>query len=577
MSRKPGMLLAMTALAAGAWPSLVSAQSIGYGDFGGGGGSSAGASQDSGSGSGTSSRKSRSRNGGGGKSVTVVPYIEAAQIVNAELSPGDEVLTYSRLAAGVDAAVSGQNNAAAVSLRYERRFGWGKRAEDSDAISGVASARTNIAPGFSLEAGGIATRLSVERGNNAFDSALGDNDAVTQVYSVYAGPSLATQVGDVTVGANYRFGYTKVEQSDAYVPTPGAPPRDIFDNSTVHVADVQAGVAPDTVLPVGLAVAGSVYQEGISNLDQRVRDMQVRGIVTVPVAHSVQVSGAVGYEDVEISSRDAVRNGDGTPVVGSDGRYKTDKGSPRILSYDVSGLLWDVGVMWRPSTRTALTAHVGRRYGTTSYTGTFTYTPTSNSALNIAVYDNISGFGGQVNRGLGNLPTDFTAVRDPLTGDLRGCVASLEGNNCLAGTLGSVRSSTFRGRGVTGTYSLDLGRVTTGIGAGYDRRKFIAARGTILASANGKIDENYWLAAYLNGGIDQYSGFSTSVYANWLKSGDPLFGDASGIGATAAYSRTLVRNLNATAAVGIDGIKSDADLAEDIWTASALLGLRYSF
>jgi hypothetical protein len=231
--------------------------------------------------------------------------------------------------------------------------------------------------------------------------------------------------------------------------------------------------------------------------------------------------------------------------------------------------------MWRPSPRTSLEAHVGRRYGTTSYYGTFSWTPSHRQSVNVAVYDNVSGFGGQVNRALANLPTQFQAVRNPLTGDVTGCVASLEAGSCLGGVLGSVRSSTFRARGVAATYGLDLGRITMGIGAGYDRRKFLAAPGTVLAVANGVVDENYWLAAYLNGEIDRRSSFSTNVYANWFQSGFASAGDASAIGATAAYNRWLTSHLSGTLAVGIDGISRQTE--DDLWTASALAGVRYTF
>ena len=43
----------------------------------------------------------------------------------------------------------------------------------------------------------------------------------------------------------------------------------------------------------------------------------------------------------------------------------------------VDGLIWDAGVMWRPSRRTSLESYVGRRYGTMSYHGTFAYAPSS--------------------------------------------------------------------------------------------------------------------------------------------------------------------------------------------------------
>ena len=70
--------------------------------------------------------------------VKLTPYIEAQQVVFAELQPGNDVVTYSIIAAGVDAAIRGRNNEGSVSVRYERRFGWGDNAQDSDAISGVA-------------------------------------------------------------------------------------------------------------------------------------------------------------------------------------------------------------------------------------------------------------------------------------------------------------------------------------------------------------------------------------------------------------------------------------------------------
>jgi hypothetical protein len=74
--------------------------------------------------------------------------------------------------------------------------------------------------------------------------------------------------------------------------------------------------------------------------------------------------------------------------------------------------------------------------------------------VNVSVYDNVSGFGGMLNQSLAALPTQFEAVRNPLNGDLGGCVAATTGTvngratrNCFGGALGSVRSSVFRGAG----------------------------------------------------------------------------------------------------------------------------------
>ncbi|MCB2061681.1 MAG: preprotein translocase subunit YajC [Novosphingobium sp.] len=574
LSRLPRMLAAFSLLCAGAIPLSAAAQTIAYGSVGDGGDEAqAGSSSDVGS----SGRRSRGSGGGRVKHTEVTPYIEARQLVTAELSPGDDVLTYSVLAVGVDAETTGLRNAASLSLRYERRFGWGKKTSDTDLISGIARGYTTIMPGVQIEAGGLAERARFEQGGASVIDGLVDDDSVTQVYSVYAGPSVATSAGDVSINANYRFGYTKVEQPDAFQNAPDGPAFDVFDDSTIHAADVHAGVQPYEVLPVGLGAGASYVREDISNLDQRVEDFSARGDVTVPLSPTLAVVGGVGYEDVEISSRDVLRDGNGDPVIGNNGRYVTDKSSPRILAYDVDGLIWDAGVLWRPSPRTALEAHLARRYGSTSVYGTFAYTPNSRSSINIAVYDNVAGFGGQLNNALVNLPTEFTAVRNPLTGDIGSCVASLDSGTCLTGAFGSVRSSTFRARGVTASYAIKLNRIRTGIGAGYDRRKFIGAPGTILEAYNGVIEESYWLAAYLNGEIDNKSSFSTNLYANWFDTGAGFGSDVMTMGATAAYYRSLTRRLSATAALGIDGANRDDPNSEDYWAASALLGVRYSF
>src|SRR5690349_10048553 len=58
----------------------------------------------------------------GGRHAEVVPYIEAAQVLTKELEPGNDTVTYTSVAAGIDASVTGRNSAASISLRYERRF-----------------------------------------------------------------------------------------------------------------------------------------------------------------------------------------------------------------------------------------------------------------------------------------------------------------------------------------------------------------------------------------------------------------------------------------------------------------------
>ncbi len=509
----------------------------------------------------------------------ITPYIEASQIIYAELDPGSDVVTYSQVAVGVDASITGRNSAAAVSLRYEREIGISDNAPDGDTFSGIARASLGIVPRtLSLEAGALATRASIEGNGGTVLGPLARGDGSSQIYSGYVGPSVHAQTGPVTVEGHYRLGYTKVEEADDVVFAPGADPVDVFDSSTVHAAQLRVGTKPREVLPVGLAATGGWSQEDIANLDQRVKDRYVRGDVAVPVGRDLQLVGGAGYEDVEVSSRDVLRDGGGLPVIGDDGRYVTDKSAPRQIAYETSGLIWDAGVMWRPSRRTSLEAHVGKRYDSTSYYGTFAWAPNSRSSLNVAVYDGIAGFGGQMTNVLAELPAEFQALRNPISGDITGCVQGAEGgSNCFAGAFGSIRSSVFRSRGVMASYGVDFGRTSLSLGAGYDRRKFIGAAGTILEQANGRADENIWLAANLDRQIDARSSVSFNAYANWFESGFDDAGSSTGYGASAAYYRNIVGGLNGTVAVSLDGITRDSLDDESQLGASALVGLRYSF
>lgn len=549
-------------------PAAAMAQSLEYGsmndgaDAPSGGGKAAGDRAGRGGGQG-------SRGGKGGYGVRIEPYIEASQIVTAQLQPGDEVLTYSRLTAGIDADITGRYNAASVSVRYDRYFGWGK-AGDGDVISGVARGYATITPGLQVEAGALATRsgISGDGVGSGVGGVGGGLGGTGDIYSVYAGPTLHTQAGAVQVDANYRIGYTRVETGDDVIAAPGAGAIDVFGDSVVHNANVHAGVKPGDVLPVGLGVGAGYYREDISNFDQRVEDKHARIDATLPIGQDIALVGGIGYEDVQISSRGVLLDPDDPTTV--------QVGGPRVMAYDVDGIIWDAGVVWKPSQRTQLEAHVGKRYGTTSYYGSFAYAPNSRISVNVAVYDNVAGFGGQVNRALADLPANFDVNRNPLTGEITGCVATMEGNNCLSGVLGSVRSSTFRARGVMASYSLDMGAITAGVGGGYDRRKFIAAEGTILAASNGVIDENIWLAAYLNARLSERSNLSTNIYGNRTKSSDLIGGSVTTLGATAAYGHALTNHLSASLAVGIDGARRQDPLPDD-WQASALAGVRYRF
>ncbi len=515
-----------------------------------------------------------SDNAGARRAAVVQPYIEVGQVLSAELTPGNDVLTFSQVAVGVDINVQGRNSGAAVSLRYERNIAYGGDSVDTDTISGVARGTLALVPNaLSFEAGGLAARTRIDGGGGTTANPLAREDAESRFYSLYAGPSLNTRVGAVDLQGVARVGYNRFELDRALV-NPQGDVVDVFDDSVTYLGQLRAGVRPDVLLPVGVAVTAGGFQEDISNLDQRVRDLFVRGDITLPLSPALALVAGAGYEDVEISSRDALRDINGAPVIGADGRFVTDKAAPRRIAFDVDGLLWDVGVMWRPSSRTNLQAAVGRRYDSTTYYGTFTYVPSQRSSFAVSAYDGVSGIGGTLNNALSGLSSDFEAIRNPVTGDFGGLVSGTEGQASIGG-LGSARSAAFRGRGVRASYQRQIGRTTAALGVGYDRRSFIAAAGTVLAPLNGLTDESYYLIAGLTRQLGENANLSTNAYVNWFDSAGAN-GDVTAMGASLAYNRSITRRLTGRAAIAVDYFDSDFS-AEDFAFATALVGLRYNF
>ncbi|MGY6551984.1 MAG: hypothetical protein ACXIT4_08830 [Erythrobacter sp.] len=196
------------------------------------------------------------------------------------------------------------------------------------------------------------------------------------------------------------------------------------------------------------------------------------------------------------------------------------------------------------------------------------------SALTIDVYDGVTGLGGVLNNSLAGLSNDFQAVRDPVTGDFGGLVTGMDGAGGI-GNIGSVRSAAFRGRGVRGAYQRQFGQLTAALAAGYDRRTFIAAAGTILEAADGLTDEIIYINAGLTRELGRSANLTANGYVSWFQTGFET-GDITAGGASLAYNRFLTPRLVGRAALGVDYIDS-AFADEDFAFFDALLGLRYNF
>jgi len=505
----------------------------------------------------------------------ISPYIEASQVLAADLGDGGDVLTYSTLGVGFDASVETRRVQVQVSYQYQRRFDYDAPLVDNDIHSGLARANVVVAPGVTLEGGAIATRTRSDIRGDALNTTQGNVRNVSQVFSAYAGPSLATHIGPAFANAAYRFGYTKVEEPNGTGVSAGQAPLDRYEDSTVHVATASVGVKSGTVLPVGVTVSGSYTREDAGQLDQRFEGKYGRGDVVLPVARGVALTAGVGYEQIEISQRDALRNAAGQPVRDGAGRFVTDPGSPRRIAYDLDGVFWDAGVIWRPSRRTNLEARFGRRYNSDTYTGSFSYQMGAGSGIQIGVYDNVQTFGQQLNGTLSRLPTSFVTTTDPFGNQFSGCIYGTTGaaaGGCLNDVFASAVTSAYRSRGVTGVAVLNRGGTSIGLGGGYSRRTFLAPEDGGSALLDGSFDESFYAQLFGSSDVGANGQVSTSLLASYYNSSlgeDGIFG----WGANAAYTHNFGR-LGATASLGLFGYERDGDSSA---SAQALLALRYGF
>ncbi len=506
--------------------------------------------------------------------TSVTPYIEAQQVLVSDLKNGGDVLTYSTIAVGADATIDTRRAQAQFNVRYERLIAYDDGVDNQDVITGLARGAVKVAPGLSLEAGGIATRAKIDGRGSSATNLVGNPDNIAQVYSVYAGPTYATQIGDLSVNGAYRAGYTRVDQKEAGTLPTGQTAISSFEDSVSHSASASVGMQPGA-LPVGWAVGVGYDREDAGQLDQRYEGKYVRGDLTLPIGNGLAVVGGVGYEKIEVSERDAVRDVNGDPVVDANGRFVTDLAGPRLIAYQEDGLIWDAGVMWQPSSRTSFVARYGNRYGSDTFSGSFSYQPSRNTAINISAYDTLTGFGNLLNDNLSNLPTQFRNARNPLSGDIGSCSFATSGGFCFNDALQTASSAAFRARGVTAAISTKLDGWDAGAAVGYSRRKFIASSIGAQAVLNNVADQNYFGAASLGRDLDGSSRIETNVYASYFDPGFANASDVLSVGTNAAYYRQIFRGLSASAAVGLDSYRQK-DFDSEL-TASALLGLRYSF
>jgi len=508
--------------------------------------------------------------------TSVHPYLQVEQVATMDFDRG-EVLTYTGVGGGLNAAVATRRMQATIAVDYQHRVGWNDRLNDHDVVSGLAAAHFEAVPGvLSLDAGAMAARSHADIRVPVPAARTIDSANVAEIYSAYVGPTLTTHAGPVSVGASYRLGYVKVDDhslAGTGLP-PGAPRVDRYSSSTVHNATISFGMAPGR-LPFGWTVGAGYVREDMNRLDWNFEAKYVRGDVVVPVSPTLAVTGGVGYETMQGSQQDFLRGPGGLPVLTPGGNLIPDPSKPRLKTVDQDGIMWDAGILWRPSPRTELQARGGWRYGGESFTASLSHKINSRSALSASVYDSVSSFGRLLVADLNGLPTKFQA---PSNGSLTGagCVFGNDPGTgrCFGDAFQSISNFNFRNRGASLQYSAARGPWTMGLGAGYANRKYLAPDSSLFA-LDGVTDQSFSLQGNLGRRLTRSSGYDLGAYAAWFDSGLADADSSFGAGLTGRYYRNIFRDrLQAQISAGLYTTQAGEF---DASYGSILVGLRYTF
>ena len=516
--------------------------------------------------------RGRSPRGPARPRVRVTPYIEVGQVVTGEFTNGGDVLTYSTVAVGVESSISTRRMQAAVDARYERRIAWDDPLLDNDVISGLARARYDLTQGLALEAGALASRTSVDGRAGTANFTTGNVTNIANLYSIYAGPTFGRRFGLFDVGAAYRFGYSRSDiRVRPSLPT-GATSIGSFDDSINHAAIASIGMRPGP-LPFGWRLSGGYDRDEAGQLDQRYEGYHGRLDLTWPVTPTVALLAGVGYEDIQVSYAQPLLNATGQPVVDADGRLVSDTTKPRQIAFETDGLIYDAGVLWRPSRRMSLEARVGRRYGDTTFTGSWSWQATQDTGYQLGIYDSVSTLGRSLSSGLAALPTSFDLVRDQVDGSIGGCAFGSSGGTCLTPSLANATGFAFRNRGAVLSTSSRLGAWTVGAAMGYDRRTYLARGLAAVGALDGSVDETWFATVSASRPLSERTSFGANLYSTYFDSGLGI--DSYSSGGSAALSHNFLPRLTGNAAVSFNALRQEGFNARIF--GSALLGMRYSF
>jgi hypothetical protein len=329
-------------------------------------------------------------------------------------------------------------------------------------------------------------------------------------------------------------------------------------------------------LPFGWTVGAGYGRATSGDLDNVFEAAYVRGDIVYPVSPTLALTAGVGYENIDSSQSDVVRDANGVPSI-VNGRLIADPNRPRLTGFSSDGLIYDAGLIWRPNPRTELQARAGRRYGGLTVAGSLRHQFRRGAALNAAVYDSVGTAATEIVSDVNQLPDNFQINRNPLTGAFDGCVFGEDPGTgiCFDDALQSLGNNAFRARGANLTFSGSRGLYSWGVGAGYSHRRYTALISGDITSIDPRTDQSFVLNGNVSRRLSRFSGVSLDAVASWYDSDRPFADSVFSSGVTGSYYRSVFyQRLRFHAALGI--FYTDTGPI-DSTVASALIGLRYSF
>jgi uncharacterized protein (PEP-CTERM system associated) len=511
---------------------------------------------------------------------TYAAFMNIQQIVEGQLrGSGTDDVTYTEVSGNLLTQVSNRRIVLSATYRLSYRIPEAGKIDENIQHNGVMRLQANVIDEWlNMESGAIITRSRVDPSGSASQTNAGNQQNLTQTYSAYIQPVLAHQMGDLGVQASYRYAYTANDVGKTGDAPAGSPLTDRFDSSKGQQATLALAMDQGS-LPFSWKLSGEYRHENTTNLAEHFRAHSVIGEIKLPIGNSrVALVTSGGYERTRTSERSALIDPlTGLPVLGKGGRFVVDPASPRVLTYDMEGLIGDAGIIWRPSQRTRMEARAGYRYGGFSLTGLVEMRPSDRTGLTMIITDRVESFAQGLSNGLASTTPslDLGLSNDP-NSSYQNCLfgKAVGEGRCINGALGQAAASAYRERAANVIFTHRMRQTTLTSAFGYSRRAYIDNPNSPVSLA-GVVDQSFFGNMTVSRRLTRESGISFSFQGNYFMNGQVGAPDAMSGSVNTSYYRSFGRGIQFNATVAIDGSKQE-NIPADV-SGRAQLGLQYRF